>query len=243
MSVSLLAIQNLFTFYLFYYNSCLLLVGTHFHKVPSVSTFLLGFLDNQANIMIRVDIARAICKEMFFSASQTSALRADFATSTAVSSTFKETLSRKKWWRHNSCNYVRLYHNANAVKYHIITWQQVDYAKMWSPGCSQYGIVLIWLTNVFPACYSEKSIAKARAVVYIKEKGVWKCPCPGGLEKRATVHIYHHPVNNTYRIVGRLEEDLSVCLLLVNVKSFCLYLQSARMKLCLSYTQWLFSTT
>ena len=73
MSVSLLAMQNLFTFYLFYYNSCLLLVGTHFHKVPSVSTFLLDFLDNQANIMIRVDVARAICKEMFFSASQTSA--------------------------------------------------------------------------------------------------------------------------------------------------------------------------
>lgn len=72
MSVSL-AMQNLFTFYLFYYNSCLLLVGTHFHKVPTVSTFLLGFLDNHANIMIRVDIARAICKEMFFSASQTSA--------------------------------------------------------------------------------------------------------------------------------------------------------------------------
>ena len=73
MSVSLLAMQNLFTFYLFYYNTFLLLVGTHFHKVPSVSTFLLGFLDNHANIMITVDIARAICKEMFFSASQTSA--------------------------------------------------------------------------------------------------------------------------------------------------------------------------
>ena len=72
MSVSL-AMQNLFTFYLFYYNSCLLPVGTHFHKVPTVSTFLLGFLDNHANIMIRVDIARAICKEMFFPASQTSA--------------------------------------------------------------------------------------------------------------------------------------------------------------------------
>ena len=94
-----------------------------------------------------------------------------------------------------------------------------------------------------PVSVSEKSIAKARAVVYIKEKRVWKCPGRGGLERFATVHIYHHPVNNTYRIVGRLEEDLSVCLLLVNVKSFCLYLQSARMKLCLSYTEWLFSTT
>ena len=96
---------------------------------------------------------------------------------------------------------------------------------------------------MFPACYSEKSIAKARAVVmlYNKEKEDWECS--GGLEGIATVHIYHHPVNNTYRIVGRLEKDQPVCLPLVNVKSFCLYLQSARTKLRLSYTQWLFPTT
>ena len=96
---------------------------------------------------------------------------------------------------------------------------------------------------MFPACYSEKSIVKARAVVmvYNKDKGDWEYP--GGSEEISTVHIYHHPVNNTYRIVGTLEKDQSVCLPLVNVKSFFLYLLSARMKLCLSYTQCLFPTT
>jgi len=73
---------------------------------------------------------------------------------------------------------------------------------------------------VFPGCYSEKSIAKARAAVmlYNKEKRGWEYS--GDSEGFSTVHIYHHPVNNTYRIVGTLEKDQSVCLPLVNVKSF-----------------------
>ena len=71
---------------------------------------------------------------------------------------------------------------------------------------------------MFPACYSEKSIAKARASVMIYN---------GGSSGIADVHVYHHPVNNTYRIVGRKDEDLSVCLPLVDVKCFFLYLLSA----------------
>ena len=34
------------------------------------------------------------------------------------------------------------------------------------------------------------------------------------------VHVYHHLVNNTYRIVGRNVEDESVCLQLINFYSF-----------------------
>ena len=40
----------------------------------------------------------------------------------------------------------------------------------------------------------------------------------------AWVQVYHHLVNNTYRIVGRNVKDESVCLQLINVYSFLVLL-------------------
>ncbi|CAH3177250.1 unnamed protein product, partial [Porites evermanni] len=64
----------------------------------------------------------------------------------------------------------------------------------------------------------EKSIAKAQAAVMLcnKEKTHWEYS--GGSEGISTVHIYHHPVNDTYRIVGRLEKDQSVVINFALVK-------------------------
>ena len=69
---------------------------------------------------------------------------------------------------------------------------------------------------MFPVC-SEKLISEARASVmlYSYEKEEWED------SGDAWVQVYHHLVNNTYRIVGRKFKDESVCLQLINVnKSF-----------------------
>lgn len=58
---------------------------------------------------------------------------------------------------------------------------------------------------------SEQSIVQARASVmlYNNEKKEWEHS--GGSSGMSRVHVYHHPVNNTYRIVGRKQQDHMVC--------------------------------
>ena len=65
---------------------------------------------------------------------------------------------------------------------------------------------------MFPVC-SEKLISEARASVmlYSYEKEEWED------SGDAWVQVYHHLVNNTYRIVGTKFEDESVCLQQINV--------------------------
>lgn len=57
---------------------------------------------------------------------------------------------------------------------------------------------------------SEQSIAQARASVmlYNNERKEWEHS--GGSSGISRVHVYHHPINNTYRIVGRKVQDHTV---------------------------------
>jgi len=58
--------------------------------------------------------------------------------------------------------------------------------------------------------FSEQSIAQARAFVmlYNEDRKEWEHS--GGSSRISLVHVYHHPVNNTYRIVGRKVQDHTV---------------------------------
>lgn len=75
--------------------------------------------------------------------------------------------------------------------------------------------------------FSEQSIAQARASVmlYNNDRKEWEHS--GGSSGLSRVHVYHHPVNNTYRIVGRKVQDHTVCcevktsLLVTVCKSMC----------------------
>ena len=69
-----------------------------------------------------------------------------------------------------------------------------------------------YIQCIFPVC-SEKPISEARASVmlYSYEREKWE-DCGD-----AWVQVYHHLVNNTYRIVGTKFEDESVCLQQINV--------------------------
>lgn len=59
--------------------------------------------------------------------------------------------------------------------------------------------------------FSEQSVAQARASVmlYNNDRKEWEHS--GGSSGLSRVHVYHHPVNNTYRIVGRKAQDHTVC--------------------------------
>ena len=56
----------------------------------------------------------------------------------------------------------------------------------------------------------EKSIVQARASVmlYNNERREWEHS--GGSQGISRIHVYHHPLNNTYRIVGRKVQDQTV---------------------------------
>ena len=67
------------------------------------------------------------------------------------------------------------------------------------------------ITNLVLHLCSEQSIAQSRASVmlYNNERKEWEHS--GGSSGISRVHVYHHPVNNTYRIVGRKVQDHTVC--------------------------------
>ncbi|ODN04656.1 Protein enabled [Orchesella cincta] len=58
--------------------------------------------------------------------------------------------------------------------------------------------------------YSEQSIASARASVMIYDESNKKWVPSGSSSGLSKVHIYHHVVNNTFRVVGRKLHDQEV---------------------------------
>ena len=46
-------------------------------------------------------------------------------------------------------------------------------------------------------------------MLYNNERKEWEHS--GGSQGISRVHVYHHPINNTYRIVGRKVQDHAVC--------------------------------
>ena len=55
-------------------------------------------------------------------------------------------------------------------------------------------------------------------MLYNNERKEWEHS--GGSQGISRVHVYHHPINNTYRIVGRKVQDHAVCFQLVYGNSF-----------------------
>ena len=60
-------------------------------------------------------------------------------------------------------------------------------------------------------CCSEHSIVAARASVMVYDDGNKKWLPSGSSQGLSKVHIYHHSVNNTFRVVGRKLQDHEVC--------------------------------
>lgn len=60
------------------------------------------------------------------------------------------------------------------------------------------------------SCCSEQSIAAARASVMIYEDAIKRWVPSGSSSGLSKVHIYHHQVNNSFRVVGRKLQDLEV---------------------------------
>eukprot|EP00058_Branchiostoma_floridae_P000341 XP_002585829.1 hypothetical protein BRAFLDRAFT_256955 [Branchiostoma floridae] len=68
---------------------------------------------------------------------------------------------------------------------------------------------------------SEVSIAQSRASVMIYDDANKKWIPAGGSSGISRVHIYHHQVNSTYRVVGRKQNDHQVvinCAILKGLK-------------------------
>ena len=55
-------------------------------------------------------------------------------------------------------------------------------------------------------------------MLYNNERKEWEHS--GGSSGISRVHVYHHPVNNTYRIVGRKVQDHTVC---YKLKTYVMY--------------------
>ena len=69
------------------------------------------------------------------------------------------------------------------------------------------------------ADFSEQSVASARASVMIYDDSNKKWIPSGTSSGLSKVHIYHHVVNNSYRVVGRKLQDhevTSTCLIPIN---------------------------
>ena len=59
-------------------------------------------------------------------------------------------------------------------------------------------------------CFSEVSIVNARANVIVYDEQQKKWLPSGNSPGMAKVQVYHHTVNNTYRVVGRKINDHAV---------------------------------
>ena len=66
-------------------------------------------------------------------------------------------------------------------------------------------------SEYFFSSYSEHAICSARAhvLLYNDDRKEWEHS--GGSSGISRVQVYHHPVNLTYRIVGRKMKDHMVC--------------------------------
>ena len=58
---------------------------------------------------------------------------------------------------------------------------------------------------------SEHSVVAARASVMLYDDINKRWVASGTSQAISKVHIYHHPVNNTFRVVGRHPHDHEVC--------------------------------
>ncbi|XP_078673927.1 uncharacterized protein LOC144912485 isoform X2 [Branchiostoma floridae x Branchiostoma belcheri] len=84
--------------------------------------------------------------------------------------------------------------------------------------CSSLHIIS---SSSFTVLSSEVSIAQARASVMIYDDGNKKWIPAGGSSGISRVHIYHHQVNSTFRVVGRKQNDHQVvinCAILKGLK-------------------------
>ena len=59
-------------------------------------------------------------------------------------------------------------------------------------------------------CCSEHSIVAARAAVMVYDDGNKRWVPSGSSQGVSKVHIYHHSINNTFRVVGRKLQDHEV---------------------------------
>ena len=66
------------------------------------------------------------------------------------------------------------------------------------------------MTSVVCGGFSEHSIVAARASVMIYDDGNKRWVPSGSSQGLSKVHIYHHNVNNTFRVVGRKLQDHEV---------------------------------
>jgi len=66
------------------------------------------------------------------------------------------------------------------------------------------------VVNVVCAAVSEHSVVTARASVMLYDDINKRWVASGSSQAVSKVHIYHHPVNNTFRVVGRHPHDHEV---------------------------------
>ena len=66
------------------------------------------------------------------------------------------------------------------------------------------------IMSVMVVVCSEHSIVAARASVMVYDDGNKRWVASGTSQAVSKVHIYHHPANNTFRVVGRHPHDHEV---------------------------------
>ena len=71
--------------------------------------------------------------------------------------------------------------------------------------------VVATVTIVAFVVASEHSVVAARASVMLYDDINKRWVASGTSQAISKVHIYHHPVNNTFRVVGRHPHDHEVC--------------------------------
>lgn len=67
------------------------------------------------------------------------------------------------------------------------------------------------------SCFSETSIASARASVMIYDDNSKKWVPSGTSSGLSKVHIFKHMINNTFRVVGRKLQDHEVIFIYLNI--------------------------
>ena len=84
------------------------------------------------------------------------------------------------------------------------------------------------MLNQMLRSFSEASISSARATVMVYDDTNKRWVPSGGTSGLSKVHIYHHPVHNTFRVVGRKlhDQEVSHGFLLLQSTGFALFCPS-----------------
>lgn len=113
----------------------------------------------------------------------------------------------------------------NVLEFTLLCYQKISRYIYYRCSCFVVPFHFYWmhatlgrwfLTVLVCSCCSEQSIASARASVMIYEDSIKRWVPSGSSSGLSKVHIYHHQVNNSFRVVGRKLQDLEViseCLL------------------------------